>query len=48
MKKNVYLDKNAEKELRKFSNEVQLDFEAYFKILELEGRLEFPQAKKVS
>ena len=48
MKKNVYLDKNAEKELRKFSNEVQLDFEAYFKILELEGRLDFPQGRKVS
>src|SRR3990167_4838546 len=48
MKKNVYLDKNAEKELRKFSEEVQLDFEAYFKILELEGRLDFPQGRKVS
>lgn len=48
MKKNVYLDKNAEKELRKFSEEVQLEFEAYFKILELEGILDFPQARKVS
>ena len=46
MKKKIYLDKNAEKELRGFDYEVQLEFEAYFKILELEGKLGFPQAKK--
>ena len=48
MKKNIFLDKNAEKELREFDEEVQLEFEAYFKILELEGRLDFPQARKVT
>ena len=48
MKKRVYLDKNAEKELRVFDEEVQLEFEAYFKVLELEGKLDLPQAKKVS
>ena len=40
MKKSISLDKNAEKELREFSEEVQLEFEAYFKILELEGKLD--------
>lgn len=48
MKKHIFLDKNAQKELRKFSKEVQLEFEAYFKILEIEGKLEFPSAKKVT
>ena len=48
MKKNIFLDKNAEKELRDFSEEVQLEFEAYIKILGLEGKLDFPHAKKIS
>lgn len=48
MKKNIFLDKNAEKELREFDEEVQLEFEAYFKILELEGKLDLPRAKKVA
>ncbi len=48
MKKNIFVDKNAEKELREFSEEVQLEFEAYFKILEIEGKLDFPQAKKIT
>lgn len=48
MKKNIFLDKNAEKELREFDEEVQLEFEAYFKILELEGKLDFPHARKVA
>jgi len=48
MKKNIFVDKNAEKELREFSEEVQLAFEAHFKILELEGKLDFPQAKKIT
>lgn len=42
------MDKNAEKELRAFGEEVQLEFEAYFKILELEGKLGFPQARKIT
>ena len=48
MKKNIFLDKNAEKELREFDEEVQLEFEAYFKILQLEGKLDFPSARKVT
>src|SRR3989344_1476067 len=48
MKKNIFVDKNAEKELRGFSEDVQLEFEAYFKILELEGKLDFPSARKVT
>lgn len=48
MKKNILLDKNAREELKDFSEEVQLEFEAYFKILQLEGKLAFPQAKKVT
>ena len=47
MKKNVFLDKHAENELREFGEEVQLEFEAYFKILGLEGKLDFPHAKKI-
>ena len=47
MKKNIFIDKNAEKELRDFSEEVQLEFEAYIKILGLEGKLDFPHAKKI-
>lgn len=48
MKKRIFLDKNAEKELRQLSEKVQLEFEAFFKILELEGKLDFPQAKKIT
>ena len=48
MKKNILVDKNAEGELRGFGEEVQLEFEAYFKILELEGKLDFPHARKIS
>jgi phage-related protein len=48
MSKKIFLDKNAERELREFDEEVQLEFEAYFKILELEGKLDFPQARKVT
>ena len=47
MKKNIFLEKNAERELRDFSEEVQLEFEAYIKILGLEGKLDFPHAKKI-
>lgn len=48
MKKNIFLDKHAEKELRELGEEVQLEFEAYLKILGLEGKLDFPHAKKIS
>lgn len=48
MKKNIFVDKNAEKELREFGEEVQLGFEVYFQILRLEGKLDFPHAKKIT
>ena len=48
MKKSILIDRNAERELREFSDDVQVEFEAYFKILELEGKLDFPHAKKVT
>lgn len=48
MKKNIFLDKNAEKELRKFGEEVQLEFEAYFKILKYQGKIDLPHAKKIT
>ena len=48
MKKKIFVDKHAERELREFNEEVQLEFEAYFKILELEGKLDLPHAKKVT
>src|SRR3989344_8094378 len=48
MKKHIFVDKNAEREMREFGEEIQLEFEAYFKILELEGKLDFPHAKKIT
>jgi len=48
MKKKIYLDKNAEKELRKFSENVQIKVEAYLRLLAEEGRLEFPESKKIN
>lgn len=48
MEKKIYIDKNAEKELRKFSKKVQDEFEGYFKILKEEGQLDFPEAKKIT
>lgn len=48
MKKKIFLDRHAEAELREFDEEVQLEFEAYLKILGLEGKLDFPHAKKIS
>lgn len=48
MKKQIFLDKNAQEELQAFNEDVQIEFEAYLKILEIEGKLDFPHAKKVS
>lgn len=48
MKKQIFIDKNANNELGEFSEEVQLEFKAYFKILEAEGKLDYPHAKKLS
>lgn len=46
-KKTVYLDKNANRELHQFPESVQIEFVAYFKILSLEGKLDFPEARKI-
>lgn len=48
MKRQLYVDKKARKELAKFSKTVQLKFQALFEILEELGRLEEPYAKKLS
>ena len=48
MKKRISIDKNALKELQEFHEEVQLEFNAYFKLLETEGKLDFPHARKIT
>ena len=48
MRKIVHLDEKALKELEEFSKEIQRDFKAVFEILEKEGRLETPEAKKIA
>lgn len=48
IKKKVYIDKNAEKELLRFSKDIQDGFYTYFKILRKEGKLDFPEARKVT
>lgn len=47
LKRKIYFDKNAEKEFRKLSEEVQLKFDAYVELLKREGRLEYPEARKI-
>ena len=47
MKKQVFIHLSAEKELSKFSRSVGLKFKALIEILETEGRLEEPFAKKI-
>lgn len=47
VKKKVFIDKRAEKELKKFPRLVQLKFQALFEILELNGKLEEPFGKKL-
>ena len=48
MRKVVYIDKRAEKELSKFSEIIQDNFFSYINILEEVGFLEFPEARKIS
>jgi phage-related protein len=48
MKKNVFFDKRAKEELQKFSYDVQFEFGVYIKILEEEGKLDYPHAKKIT
>ncbi|SRR6266404_4661776 len=48
VKKVVLLDKHAEKEIKRFTRQVQLKFQALFEILEQDGKLEEPFGKKLS
>lgn len=48
MKKKVLYDKRAEEELRQFNISVQQDFMAIMEVLQEEGKLEFPDARKVT
>lgn len=47
MQKRVFIDKNAEKELREFSQEVQLEFQGHFENLRTQGKIDFPDSKKI-
>ena len=48
MKKIVIYDHAAVREYKRFSREVQKDFQAHIEILEAKGKLEFPGGKKVT
>lgn len=48
MKKEIIYDYNALEELEKFSQDVKEDFKASIDALEREGRLEFPEARKIT
>jgi len=48
MRKEIFYDKNAVKELRKFSKEVQRNFQAHIEILKQKGKLSLPEAKKIA
>ena len=48
MKKEIIYDYNARKELAEFDEEVREDFAASIEMLEREGRLEFPDARKIT
>ena len=48
MRKEIFYDKNALKDLRELSDEVQREFQAYIALLALEGKLEFPEARKIA
>ncbi len=48
MKKSIIFDARAVKELEKFERDAQLAFQSYITILSSEGRLEFPDARKIT
>ena len=48
MKKEIIYDYNARKELNQFNEEVRESFVSYINILEQEGRLDFPEARKIT
>lgn len=48
MKKRIFYDSNATVELRAFDQEARRGFEGLVRILREEGRLSYPDAKKVT
>jgi len=48
MRKEIFYDKNALKELSGLKEEVQEEFQAYIKTLRQEGKLEYPEARKMA
>jgi phage-related protein len=46
--KEVIIDYRATKEYKRFYRKVQLKFRKYFRVLELEGRLEEPEGKRLN
>ena len=48
MKKTIFINRRAEKELKSFTRQIQLKFQAFFEILEQDGKLEEPFGKKLS
>ncbi|MDP2630855.1 MAG: type II toxin-antitoxin system RelE/ParE family toxin [Candidatus Uhrbacteria bacterium] len=48
MKKSIVFDARAVKEFEEFERSVQLSFQSHITILSSEGRLEFPDARKIS
>lgn len=47
MKKEIFFDRRAYKDLKKFIIEVQAEFRAALEILEEKGKLESPLGKKI-
>lgn len=48
MKKAIFYDKNSLGELHGLDKDIQKDFLAYVNILKMEGKLGFPEARKVT
>lgn len=47
MKKGILYDKNAAKELDAFHRDIRISFQALIEVLSNEGRLSFPDARKL-
>ena len=48
MKKIIFIDASAEKDLGKLPEEIEKKFRAYLDLLEITGTLTFPEARKVT
>ena len=48
MRKQIIIDDNARKELKRFNKSIQRKFVGLFTILGEEGKLDFPDARKIS